>query len=354
MKILREKIGCWLHERWRTELVLRLPRLAEQLDYKWLDLCNRNERLLREPESQGRICDWQDTSGLTVCRVFPRVGARLLDHCLKQWPIEFTDTGQCRPGETNIQLSIILAVRGRNRLPLFNKCLSSLLAQKGCNYEIIVVEQSWENIIEEALPEGVRYLHARSVSAEMPFNKSWAMNVGAQHAKGQHLVFHDADMLAPRSYAKQVCDILDSGYDAVRLPRFVAYLDRETSERICGGDSLNTISSLSEIVQNCRGVSLAISSDAYWRIGGHDEAFYGWGGEDDEMLSRVMTLRVYPGAFLPFIHLWHPNESGKVAGKDRGNTDLFKTKMSQPVEKRIEILRRLELGKLSSPSSAPT
>jgi hypothetical protein len=42
-----------------------------------------------------------------------------------------------------------------------------------------------------------------------------------------------------------------------------------------------------------------------------DESFIGWGGEDNEFWERAATLKVWPWADLPLIHLWHSAQPGK-------------------------------------------
>jgi GT2 family glycosyltransferase len=66
------------------------------------------------------------------------------------------------------------------------------------------------------------------------------------------------------------------------------------------------------IVQNLEGGgSVAIIREAYERIGGMDESFIGWGGEDNEFWERAQTCKVWPYGCLPLVHLWHPSQPGK-------------------------------------------
>ncbi|MFQ6540003.1 MULTISPECIES: glycosyltransferase family 2 protein [Aphanothece] len=333
---LRQKLGCWLHERWRLELALRSPSEA------WLDLRNRHERLTATDSGRARVCKWRDTSPLTVCRFFPRTGARLLRCCLQRWPVTFAappgERGQAEP-----QLSVIIAFRGKARLPQLRCCLASLWGQTGVRLEIIVVEQSWIPVLTpEDLP-GVRLLHAPSTSPEMPFNKSWALNVGARQACSQSLVFHDADMVAPSSYGKATLDLFARGFSGALVPRFVFYLDRETSRQVQQTYALACVKSIDDVRANCRGVTLVMTRDAYWEIGGHDESFYGWGGEDDEILERAQTLRFYPGAFVPFVHLWHESQPEKHSGLIE-RQQFTDRRFAIPVNERIAQLRALKAG----------
>ncbi|EAU54518.1 galactosyltransferase-related protein [Mariprofundus ferrooxydans] len=339
---LKQLLGCWAHERWRTELALNVP------GFSWLDLHNRHESITVADGGRSRVCNWRDTSMLTVCRLFPETGARLLNHCLAQWPIAFSVDSEAISAEPDV--SIIIAFRGTERLPQLQACLATLKAQQGVTCEIILVEQSRERLLDDESVPGVRHIHARSVSADMPFNKSWAMNVGARHARADILIFHDGDMLAPVGYAASVCELVGRGYQAARIPRLVFYPDRATSEAVQADLSLSAVRQIAEVRQNCRGISLMMDRDAYWRIGGHDESFYGWGGEDDEILQRAQTLDFYPGGYMPFVHLWHPAQKEKHSGMV--TREAFSAeKMNMPVVDRIAALNSRESGVQGGPNA---
>jgi GT2 family glycosyltransferase len=90
-------------------------------------------------------------------------------------------------------------------------------------------------------------------------------------------------------------------------------------------------------MQNFAGGSCAVRRDVYEAIGGHDEDFVGWGGEDVEFLDRLETRNVFRGAWMPAIHLWHPPAPSKITG-DR-NSALMADKGAIPPLQRIEALR---------------
>lgn len=347
---LRQTLGCWLHEGWKTELVLRAPDLAARLGLTWLDLRNRRESMSRVDAGRARRCNWNNSSLLTVCRLFPAIGGRLMHHCLKDWPVAFRDGLRVRDGPPDV--SIIIPFRGTARLPQLSCCLANLCAQDDVALEIILVEQSWEPLLAHTVPPGVRYLHTRGPTPDMPFNRSWAMNVGARHAQADCLIFHDGDLLVPTTYAATARELTRLGYHGARLARLIFYLDQATSTPIQAGRTIPTDPvRIGEVRANCR-ATLVMERQAYWRIGGHDESFSGWGGEDDELLQRAATLRLYPGAFLPFVHLWHPSQPEKHAGLTE--REQFSTQqMKIPVAERISLLKQQPLGALSGPYRGP-
>jgi predicted glycosyltransferase involved in capsule biosynthesis len=96
-----------------------------------------------------------------------------------------------------------------------------------------------------------------------------------------------------------------------------------------------------------------MTRDAYWKIGGHYESFYGWGGEDDEILERAQTLRFYPGWFVPFVHLWHESQPEKHRGT--GDREQFTArKLAIPISERIAILTSMNMGSFDGPACEPS
>lgn len=337
----RERLGCWLHERWRTELVLRLPRLAALLGWSWLDLCNRNERLRTDALAGGRECLWAYSSALTVARVFPDVGSRLLHHCLRRFPIRLESVASNPVDSPTPEISVVIGVRGTGRLEQFKSCLQSLLVQSSVIHEIVVVEQSWLPEFKSLLPAGVRYLHQQSTHPDMPYNRSWALNAGACAARGRVLVLHDADMLLPQNALAVIVAAIDHGLDAVRLPRLLFYLDADSSVAVQRTRCFPQHLRFERVIANNR-TPIAVRRDCYFGIGGHDEAFYGWGAEDDEFMDRLRTCQLGEGAMLPIVHLWHTSAAGGDA-RNRNAALLEHARLSSPQE-RIEQLRARSWG----------
>jgi hypothetical protein len=310
---LKNRVGCWLNERWRTELALLLPAgvsAAFRLNWKWL--CNRHERL-SPGDGNAVICEWQFSSLLTVARFFPRVGARLLRSCLREFPVVLADSPHIFDMEHSPRISVILPVGGRERLPLFCAVVASFWGQTLQDIEIIAVEYAEHPEFAEDCPVGVRYIH-RPKENGREFNKSLAMNSGVKAARGNIVLLHDADVLVPTGYLSSILEIIVKGWEAVRPARFAFFLDQDDSRSIVRDRVTGQIERVEEVMANNPGLSIALTTDAYWRIGGHDIRFEGWGGEDDEFLERLSTLCLYRGGYCPVIHLWHPPAPKKIQG----------------------------------------
>lgn len=331
---LRQRLGCWCHERWRTELVVRVPWLARGLGLSWLDLCNRAERLRAEPGSIGRVCGWQDSSRLTVARIFPQVGLRLLRRVLREWPVRLAGEADVVASE-HPQVTIVIPIGGTERMQQFDLALASARAQTGVATEILVVEQSPEPTLEGRLPPDVRYRHDRVDAGSAGFNKSRALNLGARCARGESLLLMDADFLLPERFACECHQALVT-FEGVRPMRLLFYLDAPSLPAIHRSRRLEAAVGVDDIVEN-NPTPIAVRKATYWAIGGHDEDYAGWGGEDTEFLDRLRTRRISEAGWLPLVHVWHAAAPKKASG-DR-NHRLHEAKMRTSSATRIQELR---------------
>lgn len=96
------------------------------------------------------------------------------------------------------------------------------------------------------------------VEGERGFNLSRARNIGAQAADAPWLGFFDADIL------------LDPGFASVLVPRLVTgrfYRPNPVTYQTWG--------------------SIICHRDDFAAVGGYDEAYIGWGGEDDDLITAL-------------------------------------------------------------------
>lgn len=79
-------------------------------------------------------------------------------------------------------------------------------------------------------------------------------------------------------------------------------------------------------------------------IGGFDEEFIGWGGEDNEFWDRCLTRKTWEWTYLPIVHVWHEPQQGKRAVKGLGaNTAELtaKRRAIPPAERISELVARV-------------
>jgi hypothetical protein len=330
-------------------LTLDVPRYLPRLwsaNARYLSICNRNEMLDPDPRGDGYRCTWQWSSDLHAPKLLPPLGRALMRRALRDHPIGHAS----RPSaEGPPRVSFVIGHRGTARLSLLLATIESIASQTDVPVECIVVEQDMESHLAGRLPPWVRHVHTPLPEPSLRYCRSWAFNVGVRHATSPVLVLHDNDILVPTGYAAAVLRLQTRGFDVLNLKRFVFYLGEAATARLLEaraeiGDSLPVA-----VGQNLLGGSLAITREAYDAIGGFDEAFIGWGGEDVEFWERARSRRAWEYGFLPFIHLWHEAQPGKNVS-DSDTLRLYHSLALVPVQDRIAALVSRASGMMSGPA----
>jgi hypothetical protein len=270
----------------------------------WLGARNRSDRL--SADVRGFRCEWRFAHELHIANVLPSTGRRLMRVALGRWPVTFADAPR-RIGPPSA--SFVIGHRGIERLPHLLATLRSIAGQS-VPVECVVVEQSREPEVAALLPGWVRYVHTPLLQHGLPYCRSWALNAGAGHANSDVLILHDNDFLVPDAYAAEAVARVGEGWKFANLKRFVFYLTADESGRVFVTGSLRP--AIATVVQNLHGGSIVAHRAAYEAIGGFDESFIGWGGEDNDFWDRAATTgRVYDFGYLPMVHLYHEDQPGK-------------------------------------------
>jgi hypothetical protein len=333
IKKLKRKIGVLLLD-WG-----KYNQAFKNNEPSWIHLCNRIETLSLAPDGIGVQCNWRWSSELHAPKIFPFLGQRLMRRVFDDYPVVLDSNKNRSESQVRPDVSFIIGHRGKERLPHLLMTLRSISSQQDVELECIVVEQSKNSEIREALPQWVRYIHTKLADYNMPYCRSWAFNAGAKLARGNLLILHDNDMLVPKNYAKVLLEKAEKGFKVINLKRFIFYLSKNHTQRIFNEQSLNFDVAPDIVLQNLEaGGSLAVNRDAYFSIGGFDEEFIGWGGEDIEFWERAQTLNVYNYGYLPIIHLWHPPQPGKTPIKNTPGMQRFSRLTTIPIKKRIKSL----------------
>lgn len=298
----------------------------------WVNIKNRKDRASKSPNGRGITIESPWSSDLYVCKMFPVLGKYMLKKAIKDWPIKFSAN---QAEYSHVDLSFIIPHRGVDRLPLLKTVIKSILSQKDVNIECIVVEQSLKTETE-GLPENIRKIHLPGDRGCDLWRKSWAFNEGVKVARGKIVVCHDGDIIVPEKYGLEIMKLItEQNYDVVFPQRFLFYLSQKSTKELIENKKAITDITPDRINQNWRGGTFAIRQEAYFTIGGFDERFSGWGGEDLEFYDRCLVLNGYRYGFIPFIHLWHPEQATKYGNGRRNNLQFFENIMSIPREKRI-------------------
>ncbi len=215
-------------------------------------------------------------------------------------------------------VTVVIGVRNRSDYRLRN-ALASLRAQDYPQHlvHITLVDYGSE---EEVVPE-MRALCAefaaryRRVDASGPWNRAHCINIGIREATSTYVLSSDVDIVFSRSYLSEAIKELR------RNPLQVIYsqsLDLPESTatayaRIAPSD----IPVLRDVATpRFADPSAGINVTRTWfyrKIQGYDEAFEGYGGEDDDLRRRFEYLGLRAGSISPrafYLHQWHPKHEG--------------------------------------------
>ena len=339
----REFLGVLIKDAARYSIALWGPGKS------YLKLTNRRERLEPAPDHTGFRCLWRWASDLHAPKIVPGFGLKLLRRALADNPMRLARDRKC-PQAAVPRVSFLIGHRGVARLPLLRATVESIGGQSGVDVECIVVEQDVQSSLRQVLPSWVTVIHSPPPSPDMPYSRSWAFNVAARHASGDVLVLHDNDMLVPSNYAAWISERIALGYLVVNPKRFVFYLsEKHTNGVLAGTEGIGGLAP-EVVVQNLEGGgSVALTRGAFDSIGGMDESFIGWGGEDSEFWERAQTLRTWSWGGLPIVHLWHAAQPEKGVSESRAVLQYQQLTAIDPTE-RIARLKSSARGCPSGPS----
>jgi N-terminal domain of galactosyltransferase len=314
----------------------------------YLRVRNRAERLVLAQDHHGVRCDWQWTSELYATKVFPWLGRLLVRRALLDHPIRSDDPTTHNAKSPDLpKVTFIIGHRGLARVPLLLKTLESVRAQRGATVECVVVEQDDSPKLAGKLPSWVKYVFSESPK-QSAYARSSAFNVGAANAAGDVYILHDNDLLVPEDYAAETLQRMEEGYEVINLKRFIFYASEQDTAKIIANRLALTNLSPDAVMQNALGGgSIAITAKAFFEIGGMDDAFVGWGGEDNEFWDRALTRKVWHFGYVSLLHLWHPSQPMKY-DPNNPTLALFNQLMTIPTAQRIAALasrRALLIGK---------
>lgn len=253
--------------------------------------------------------------------------------------------------------NIILTYRGDQSGSRYANLLAvlSFLAETP-EWPVIIVEQAPTPTLSEPLPHPkCSIVFAYNPG---PFNKAWGLNVGARRSNANVLLFTDADLLIPGMLPRTVEHCLRHT-QVVKPYRQVLDLTAEATERLLAGDSdaLHQMGSVASSRQSsgetaplCGG-AFAIRRAAFMQLGGWDERFKGWGGEDDALSYKIQRARLSTLEFddTVALHLFHPRSDDRAADSVNYATNLVLLeryhRYDQPQFERLQEVQAQAMGR---------
>lgn len=216
--------------------------------------------------------------------------------------------------------------------------------------EVVIVEQDKEELLNSDSEKYSFSFKKIFTKSELPFERSWAFNVGLLNSTSDVVVFGDSDLIMDNNEFLESIDKI-SEFDCVSPYKIVLDLDPQESlygipewkriKRAGRGETDNQ-------KINLTGGIVIYKRDSIMKIGGWDENFIGWGGEDDWQTRK--TLFFLKSLEMPFrcYHLYHKRVNPDRMFYGRTLTILNKLFTFTP-EQIVEYLGRVggNIGKIN-------
>ncbi|UKD51073.1 galactosyltransferase-related protein [Amycolatopsis sp. FU40] len=238
------------------------------------------------------------------------------------------ETIRREPPRSEVDVQIIIPFRDSENSGRLRNLLALLLALQDQSmprhrYATTVVEADEIPRWKPALTPFVDHYLFACKSGK--FNKSWTVNTGVVNTevKPKFLCILDADMLPDRHFLARNAARLSQVDNSAHLPYHrggLLSLDAPASnasikERCFRAEPEVDLSLLrGHVLLAAPGGSVWTHTSLFHRIGGFDERYEGWGGEDDDFVDRLTEA----GTFRRFsdytMHLHHSRPQMRAAG----------------------------------------
>jgi glycosyltransferase involved in cell wall biosynthesis len=207
-------------------------------------------------------------------------------------------------------IAVIIPIRDIGRSEPIKAVINSIRAQKYADVELILVEQDAISKFNVNSVMPIKYKLVKSMRPDQDFNKSRAFNHGVMMSTNKTIVFHDADILVQADYLKKVAGILESR-DGCHIGSRVVYIDRSSTTQLCHSNKMVNTLKCERAVGYFEGGSIACHKSTFFRIGGFNEAYEGYGCEDCDFFERLKKhTNFFNVRSLDFFHLWHDRTPG--------------------------------------------
>jgi hypothetical protein len=237
-----------------------------------------------------------------------------------------TVVGRDRAGR-GFDVHIVVPFRDRHGTGRLRNLLACLIAIRDQAFDpgriaVTAVEMDdvprWRSVIEPLVE------HYLFISEPGLFNKSWAVNAGVVNTPGQPdlICVLDADVLVDRHFlARNTQWLADGDHRAHLYYRRMYCLDAPSSDAQITRRCLSAQPGLSlrparaYVLREPPGACVWTTAEVFHEIGGFDERFEGWGGEDEEFVDRLRLAGPFTRYDEPLLHMYHPRPLMRIDGK---------------------------------------
>lgn len=184
------------------------------------------------------------------------------------------------------------------------------------NVDVIIVEQDKYSKISHL---NLRATHV-FIKSDKPYNRSWAFNVALKRNKNPVIIFGDCDIVMdPQELVNSITEL--NNFDVVSPYSSVLDLTPEETnypfnmlpqiQRPGRGENDN------QKINLCGGIVI-FKTESIIKIGGWNEDFIGWGGEDDFQTIKVKKLGLtYKEMPYRCYHFWHNRDQADMTNYQR-------------------------------------
>lgn len=169
--------------------------------------------------------------------------------------------------------------------------------------EVIIVEQDKHSKISHL---GLKAKHI-FLKSTLPYNKSWGFNVATKYSTSNIIVFADSDLIMDPNKFIESLKLMEQ-YEMVNPYTSVVDLDQNESglrfEQVLQINRPGRGELDHQKVPLCGGICI-FRKDAIMRIGGWNEEFWSWGGEDDYQTLKVHNFLSWTELPNKCYHLYH-------------------------------------------------
>lgn len=195
---------------------------------------------------------------------------------------------------------------------------------KSLGLNVLVIEQDSEQHIKQ-LCESLNVTYAFIKNSGL-FNRAWGFNCFKNFIKAEKVFLADNDIIIDKEIIYDTIKSLDY-YDVVRpFNGMVYYYDEESTVKLTTENIRTTDKNFNIVnIYNLSGGVCSFRVDSFFdKIGGFDERFEGWGGEDDEMHNHIISIGVSIYSFSnTAIHLNHERNHNEGRWQPKYNQNLI-------------------------------